>query len=122
MKKFAKHLDANQRSIVQGVKDYVALNARDIEDVELVMVDTHAVGGGFVDLVCGIRRNGGAGLTVLLEVKQPEHFIESKFHKRPQKRSGTLTPAEQAFHARWPGQPIVIVRTVEEALRALGID
>ena len=54
-----------------------------------------------VDLLVGFR-----GRNYLLEVKQP-------------KKSKT-TPAQDLFFATWSGQS-VIVRTPEEALRAVGV-
>ena len=58
------------------------------------------VGQGCADLAAGIR-----GETFFLEVKSGK---------------GKLTPAEQEFMDKWRGH-YAIVRTPEEALRAIGV-
>ena len=52
---------------------------------------------------------GSGGHTLLLEVKDGR--------KPPSARQ--LTPAEQKFHARWPGDNLHIVNSVDEALELL---
>lgn len=72
------------------------------------VVDMAAVGGGFPDAVVGYR-----GRTWLAEIKNPAH----------RRKSGSTNPttgAKQAeFRAAWRGAPVLIVETVEEALRAV---
>lgn len=60
---------------------------------------TSSAHDGFPDLVVGFR-----GTNSMLEVKD---------------RNGKLTPAQEKFHASWRGQ-IEVIRSVEEALRAIG--
>lgn len=57
-------------------------------------------GTGVPDLLVGFRQH-----TYLLEVKE---------------RKGTFTAAQKWWHETWLGQPAVVVRSVEEALRAIG--
>lgn len=60
----------------------------------------HAVGGGFPDIIS--CRNGQS------------HFIEIKSDQ------GRLTPAQKVFFEAWRGPPIHIVRSVDDALIAVG--
>lgn len=63
-------------------------------------------GEGIPDLVVGLR-----GRNYLLEVKDPE--------QPPSARK--LKPAQVKWHRTWRGQAAVVL-TVEEALRACGLD
>ena len=65
------------------------------------VVDTADVGDGFPDLVVGYQ-----GRTLLLEVKGPQ---------------GRLRASQEAFCRRWRGGEYRVVKTVPEALAALGI-
>lgn len=47
-----------------------------------------------------------AGKTVLMEIKV---------------KGGRLSEAQKKFHAEWNGGPLVVVRTVDEALAAIGL-
>jgi len=60
----------------------------------------HAVGGGFPDIIA--CRHGQA------------HFIEIKSPK------GKLTPAQKVFFDEWRGPSINIVRSIDDALEAVG--
>lgn len=60
----------------------------------------HRVGHGIPDLLCGYR-----GFTYLLEVKNED---------------GKLTKDERQFIDDWDGLEVAIVRTVEDALKAIG--
>ena len=60
----------------------------------------HAVGKGVPDLLVGLRN----GVNLLLEVKSA---------------TGKLTPEQQEWHAKWRGH-VAVVRSIEEALRAVG--
>jgi hypothetical protein len=82
-------VDANQAEIAQALVDAGCSVQR-----------THAMGGGFPDLVVGVR-----GQTFLLEVKAD---------------GATLNAREEAWHAEWRGH-VAIVTTVEEALKAVGV-
>jgi len=68
---------------------------------------TQLSGAGVPDLLVGRR-----GVTYLLEVKDPT---------KP-KRDQRLTEPQVQWHGEWAGVggPCVIVRTIEEALRAVG--
>lgn len=74
---------------------------RALRDAGVSVHETHQLGGGFPDLVAGYR-----GRTTLLEVKTDR---------------GTLTTDERDWHAAWRGQ-VAIVRTVDEALAAVGVE
>lgn len=56
----------------------------------------HQIGQGFPDLVLGKY-----GLTWLAEVKEPK---------------GTLGESQKKFISNWQGSPVVILRTIEDAL------
>lgn len=58
------------------------------------------MGRGVPDLLVGFRAR-----LVLLEIKDGAE---------------KLTPDEARWHAAWAGYPVVVVRTREEALRAIG--
>lgn len=64
------------------------------------------VGAGVPDLLVGFRRQ-----TYLLEVKDGE--------KPPSQRE--LTPDQIDWHMNWTGGPCVVVRSVLEALAAIGV-
>jgi len=72
-----------------------------LRDAGHQVVTMHGVGGGFPDLI--VARGGQVWL---VEVKA---------------RGGRLTPAQVDFFERWSGPPIRIVRTVDEALEAVGV-
>jgi hypothetical protein len=63
------------------------------------VTETHRVGGGFPDLVVGYR-----GATGLLELKLPGRDLE---------------PHQRDWHAAWRGAPVLVARTVEEAIAEL---
>ncbi len=79
-------------------------NQNDITEALIAMgCDVHdasAVGGGFPDLVVGIR-----GCNILVECKDGG--------KSPSRRQ--LTPEQQIFHTAWRG-PVHVVETVDEAI------
>ena len=91
----AGRIDANQGVIVaalRGVGASVAI--------------TSGAGNGLPDLIVGFR-----GETFLLEVKDGAKVPSAK----------RLTEAEQTFVDNWRGRPVVIVETVADALRAIGL-
>ena len=96
LRRFAAKADRNQPEIVAALKDAGA-----------TVRSLAAVGEGFPDLAAGFR-----GRTFLLEVKRP------KAKGQPE---GALTDAQKTFFDEWEGQAAV-VRTVEEALRAIGAE
>jgi hypothetical protein len=86
--------DRNHAEIVEGLRRAGAQ-----------VVSLASVGGGVPDLL--VSR---AGRNVLLEVKDPR--------QPPNKRK--LTPEQQVFHRNWQG-PCVVVETIEQALKAIGL-
>lgn len=85
-------VDANQAEIVEALRQ-----------VGAVVFDTHALGGGFLDIAVLFR-----GAVHLIEIKMP---------------GGKLTPAEQEFHDAWGNSPFVhIVYSMEDALEAIGVE
>lgn len=89
----AARTDENQAAIVDAFRRCGAQ-----------VVPLHAVGKGVPDLL--IARHGE---TFLAEIKDGG--------KAPSARK--LTPAQQAFHASWPGV-IEIVESVDDVLRIMG--
>ncbi len=61
--------------------------------------DAGSVGGDFPDLVVG-----AAGVTVLLEVKAPR---------------GRLSDGQSEFAAGWRGGPVIMARTLDDAIRMI---
>jgi len=90
----AGRTDQNQAAIVQALR---AVGAS--------VAITSGAGGGLPDLLVGL-----AGETHMLELKNPD----------VPRRDKQLTPAEAYFVAHWRGRPVVIVESVEDALRAIG--
>jgi Holliday junction resolvase len=86
--------DQNQAEIV-GV----------LRDVGASIIDTSHMGNGFPDLVVGYR-----GVIYLLEVKNNKTFYGRKGFNENQK----------AWNARWAGPPPIIVRSQDDALKAIG--
>jgi hypothetical protein len=72
------------------------------------MEDTSGVGNGFGDWLGASKRTGW---TFMIEVKDGD--------KPPSARK--LTPAEEKFHARWPG-PLFIVETDADVDRVAALD
>lgn len=89
----AKRVDANQPEIVRALRQCGA-------SVQPI----HAVGKGVPDLLVGLQ-----GRNVLLEIKDGS--------KPPSARQ--LTGDERDWHEAWRGQ-VVVVNSVDEALRAVG--
>jgi hypothetical protein len=95
----AAKVDANQPEIVMALRAAGAMVAH-----------THQIGGGFPDLVVSYYdRTTGKPETVLMEVKDGSKSYSAQ----------RLTFDEETFHDRWIGR-LVVVRTVDEALRAIG--
>ena len=92
---YARKVDTNQAAIVAALRQ-----------VGAEVQPLHTLGGGVPDLLVAFR-----GANYLLEVKDGD--------KSPSKQA--LTPDEAAWHARWlrKGQ-VAIVKTIDEALRAIG--
>lgn len=80
--------------------------AQALRDVGYRVAETHQLGSGFPDLViAGIDRKTGIRQRWLIEVKGAKE---------------KLTPDEELFHTLWAGD-VVIVRTVDEAYRLVGV-
>ena len=85
----AARTDHNHQEIINALKK-----------VGCTVSDTSAVGGGFPDLVAGIK-----GINYMIEVKDG--------NKSPSRR--TLTDAQVRFHILWRGH-ISVVKNIEEAI------
>lgn len=86
--------DLNQQPIVDTLRA-----------VGAYVYDASHIGGGFPDLICSFRE-----AVYLLEVKNPDNW----YGKRG------LRPSQEKFNEAWRGIPIQVVRSVDEALRAIG--
>ncbi len=80
--------DENQADIIGA---YLALGCS--------VVDAHAIGGGFPDLVVGVAAPYGR-VTELVEVKTA---------------TGRLEQSQERFIRDWRGSPVVVVRSREDA-------
>lgn len=80
-------VDSNQRAIVKVLRQW---------SLDATVYSTADLGGGFPDLILGYR-----GRTILLEVKGPK---------------GKLTQHQVDFHAAWQGNPVVILRSPDDAI------
>lgn len=96
MPRRAGRTDANQTAIVDALRK-----------VGASVAITSGVGQGLPDLIVGWR-----GKNLLMELKDGD--------KPPSARK--LTDAEQYFVDHWTGRPVVIVESVEDALRAIGVN
>lgn len=94
MRRAAK-IDANQPDIVASLRK-----------AGVSVQPLHTVGGGVPDLLCG-----HCGKNVLIEVKDGS--------KPPSERK--LNETQKKWHATWNGQ-VAVVKDVDEALAALGIE
>lgn len=95
MSRFARRTDENQAAIVNALRQ-----------VGCSVQSLAAVGDGCPDLLVGWRH-----LTHVLEVKDGD--------KAPSDQK--LTPAQKQWHRQWVGRPVVVVRDISEALRAVGV-
>lgn len=93
MNRYARRVDANQEEIIRALRQSGA-----------TVQPLHMVGDGCPDLAVGLR-----GLNFFLEVKDGA--------KPPSARQ--LTRDERAWHEGWRGS-VVVVSSVDEALRAVG--
>lgn len=89
----AAKIDANQPEIVRGLRQ-----------VGASVLHLHELGQGAPDILVGFR-----GMNVLMEIKDGS--------KPPYAQR--LTSFEEDWQDRWMGQ-VIVVRTVTEALRAIG--
>lgn len=90
MRRAAK-TDANHANVRDGLRQIPGCTVR----------DTSGIGGGFPDLVVGMR-----GVTLMLEVKDGA--------KAPSARK--LTAAQQNFVENWTGSPIWVVESLQQAV------
>lgn len=65
------------------------------------MLDLHAVGGGCPDVLVGHR--------------SASYLIEIKTEK------GLVRESQETFAREWRGAPVLIVRSVADALRVIGV-
>jgi hypothetical protein len=93
------HRDSNHAPIVRA-----------LEAVGCTVLDLAAVGGGCPDMAVGYR-----GVTFMLEVKRPLGPRGGSHEHQ------TVKPHQAEWHARWRGGPVCVVRSVDEALKACGI-
>ena len=109
MKRYAARRDANEPEIVEALR--AAGCAVELMDrpVDLLVWTPHL---GTVDFADDTNQRDGA--LVLLEVKDPNRRKGGKDYGRD-----GLTPRQEKWHDDWPGD-VVIVWTVEDALRAVG--
>lgn len=94
MSRFARKVDSNHALIIDALK---AIGAS--------VQSLHVVGFGAPDLLVGYR-----GANFALEVKDGAKVPSAQ----------KLTPLEQVWHRQWRGH-VAIVRTVDEALAAIGV-
>ena len=99
---------------------------RDTNEAEIVAA-LRAAGASVLFLAikgAGDLLVGYQGINLLLETKRPKGprgGLNGGGSTRPgQGGNGTLTAEQIAFRAEWKGAPPVIVRTVDEALAAIG--
>lgn len=94
MRRIAK-VDTNQAEIVAAMRR-----------VGYSVCDLSRVGGGVPDLlIAGVDRTTGRSVNLLMECKTA---------------TGNLNALQRAWHAEWRG-PLVVVRSVDEALKAVGV-
>jgi hypothetical protein len=93
------HRDANHAPIVRA-----------LEGIGCTVLDLSSVGGGCPDVAVG-----RGGVTYLLEIKRPLGPRGGSHEHQ------TLKPHQAEWHARWRGGPVCVVRSVDEALRAVGV-
>lgn len=70
--------------------------------VGATVTDTSMVGGGFPDLVVGIKKK-----TFLIEIKNPD-------------ARGKLETSQKIFQEFWKGEDVHVVENVEDALGVIG--
>lgn len=100
MPRRAAKVDQNQAEIVAALR---AVGAG--------IQHLHMIGQGCPDLLVGVMdRETGERRNYLFEIKDGT--------KKPSAQS--LTPDEERWEENWPGQ-YQVVRTVDEALRAIGV-
>ena len=80
----AKRIALNHRAIVRALRDIPGVTVFSLADL----------GKGVPDLCLGFR-----GLTILIEVKGPK---------------GKVNPSQEAWHDRWTGSPVVVIRSTDE--------
>lgn len=89
---YAKKVDANQKPIVAGLRGVGA-------SVALL----HRAGDDIPDLLVGFR-----GVTYLLEAKNPDG-------------KDKVSEGQERFIEDWRGGPVAVVRSLDEALRVIGV-
>ncbi len=106
-KPFASKIDKNEPEIIAALKAH-GVSVQRLKDV----------GQGCPDILAGHN-----GLTVLIEVKRDYDYATTKRGKPyVEKVRGRLTSDQKKWHAEWKGQPVVIARTISEALACFGLE
>ena len=93
------HRDANHGAV-----------CRALEGVGCTVLDMAALGSGAPDICVG-----RGGVTYLLEIKRPLGPRGGSHEHQ------TVKPHQAEWHARWRGGPVCVVRSVSEALAAVGV-
>lgn len=106
-KGFARQRDKNEKEIVDALHSVGAsvtrLNEKGVPDLLV----------GFIRPIVSVESNL-LGITKLMEVKRPLGPKGGGSHS-------TLTDDQQTWWNEWKGDRPVVVRTIEDALRALGL-
>lgn len=97
----AKRRDANEAAIIEALRA-IGCTVQPIDQ-----------GSGVPDLLVG-----RSGVTLLVEVKNPETAFSVKGGER-RKGRGTLRPDQVTWFAAWRGSPVIEVVSVEEAVAAV---
>lgn len=93
--------DANHLPIVHGLRK-----------AGYSVLDLAAVGQGAPDALVG-----GNGVSVLMEFKNPDN-AHGRGGKMGLKMNARLE-RQAAWHAAWRGAPVVVIRSIEEAIAAM---
>ena len=102
MRSRARRRDANEAAIVDALRA-IGCSVQPLDQ-----------GGGVPDLLVG-----RGGVTLLLEVKNPESTGGAKPGERRAKGRGCLTADQVVWFFEWRGAPVIEVVSVEEAVAAV---
>ena len=87
---------------------------RALEGIGATVVDLSTLGEGKPDLIVGYR-----GVDRMMEVKSERENVRKDGYLRTDK--GAVQENQAAFAASWRGAPVIVVRSVGEALAAVGV-
>lgn len=89
------------------------------DTAQKAIIDALRASGCSVCIISGA--NGQSGVPDLLVGRWPTNFLlEVKTPKAKGRSEGQLSNLQKAWHANWRGQ-VAVVRTVDEALAAVGL-